>query len=103
MKNNHGFTLIETMVALLILGILGLMASQGLGGAFRVGSPRSREGVSAVASADASTTIVGGVGLEWPQLRRLYGKTVVTDEVLSFAAAALGAEEDNAARWQLAG
>lgn len=36
MKNNHGFTLIETMVALLILGILGLMASQGLGGAFRV-------------------------------------------------------------------
>lgn len=36
MKNNQGFTLIETMVALLILGILGLMASQGLGGAFRV-------------------------------------------------------------------
>lgn len=36
MKNNHGFTLIETMVALLVLGILGLMASQGLGGAFRV-------------------------------------------------------------------
>ncbi len=36
MKNNHGFTLIETMVALLILGVLGLMASQGLGGAFRV-------------------------------------------------------------------
>jgi prepilin-type N-terminal cleavage/methylation domain-containing protein len=36
MKCNQGFTLIETMVALLILGILGLMASQGLGGAFRV-------------------------------------------------------------------
>jgi len=36
MKNNQGFTLIETMVALLILGMLGLMASQGLGGAFRV-------------------------------------------------------------------
>ena len=36
MKNHQGFTLIETMVALLILGILGLMASQGLGGAFRV-------------------------------------------------------------------
>jgi len=36
MKNNHGFTLIETMVALLILGVLGLMATQGLGGAFRV-------------------------------------------------------------------
>jgi prepilin-type N-terminal cleavage/methylation domain-containing protein len=36
MRNNHGFTLIETMVALLILSILGLMASQGLGGAFRV-------------------------------------------------------------------
>ena len=36
MKNDQGFTLIETMVALLILGILGLMASQGLGGAFRV-------------------------------------------------------------------
>ena len=36
MKNNQGFTLIETMVALLILGVLGLMASQGLGGAFRV-------------------------------------------------------------------
>jgi len=36
MKSNQGFTLIETMVALLILGILGLMASQGLGGAFRV-------------------------------------------------------------------
>ena len=36
MKNNQGFTLVETMVALLILGILGLMASQGLGGAFRV-------------------------------------------------------------------
>ena len=36
MKNNQGFTLIETMVALLILGILGLMASQGLGAAFRV-------------------------------------------------------------------
>ena len=36
MKNNHGFTLIETMVALLILGVPGLMATQGLGGAFRV-------------------------------------------------------------------
>ena len=36
MRNHQGFTLIETMVALLILGILGLMASQGLGGAFRV-------------------------------------------------------------------
>ena len=36
MRNNHGFTLIETMAALLVLGILGLMASQGLGGAFRV-------------------------------------------------------------------
>jgi prepilin-type N-terminal cleavage/methylation domain-containing protein len=36
MKNNQGFTLIETMVALLILAILGVMASQGLGGAFRV-------------------------------------------------------------------
>jgi prepilin-type N-terminal cleavage/methylation domain-containing protein len=36
MKKNQGFTLIETMVALLILGILGLMASQGLGSAFRV-------------------------------------------------------------------
>ncbi len=36
MRNNHGFTLIETMIALLILSVLGLMASQGLGGAFRV-------------------------------------------------------------------
>jgi general secretion pathway protein J len=36
MRNNHGFTLIETIAALLVLGILGLMASQGLGGAFRV-------------------------------------------------------------------
>jgi prepilin-type N-terminal cleavage/methylation domain-containing protein len=36
MKKNQGFTLIETMVALLVLGILGLMASQGLGSAFRV-------------------------------------------------------------------
>lgn len=36
MRNNQGFTLIETMVALLILGILGVMATQGLGGAFRV-------------------------------------------------------------------
>lgn len=36
MKNNQGFTLVETMVALLILSVLGLMASQGLGGAFRV-------------------------------------------------------------------
>jgi len=36
MRNNHGFTLIETMAALLVLGILGLMTSQGLGGAFRV-------------------------------------------------------------------
>ena len=36
MRNNHGFTLIETMAALVVLGILGLMASQGLGGAFRV-------------------------------------------------------------------
>ncbi len=36
MRNNQGFSLIETMVALLILGILGVMASQGLDGAFRV-------------------------------------------------------------------
>lgn len=36
MKKNQGFTLIETMAALLILGILGVMASQGLDGAFRV-------------------------------------------------------------------
>jgi len=36
MRNNHGFTLIETMAALVVLAILGLMASQGLGGAFRV-------------------------------------------------------------------
>jgi prepilin-type N-terminal cleavage/methylation domain-containing protein len=36
MKNNQGFTLIETMVALVILGLVALMASQGLSGAFRV-------------------------------------------------------------------
>jgi prepilin-type N-terminal cleavage/methylation domain-containing protein len=36
MRNNHGFTLIETLAALVVLSILGFMASQGLGGAFRV-------------------------------------------------------------------
>jgi prepilin-type N-terminal cleavage/methylation domain-containing protein len=36
MKRNQGFTLIETMVALIILGLIALMASQGLSGAFRV-------------------------------------------------------------------
>ena len=36
MKSNQGFTLIETMVALVILGLVALMASQGLSGAFRV-------------------------------------------------------------------
>ncbi len=36
MKNNQGFTLIETMVALVILSLVALMASQGLSGAFRV-------------------------------------------------------------------
>ncbi len=36
MKNNQGFTLIETMVALVILGLVALMASRGLSGAFRV-------------------------------------------------------------------
>jgi len=36
MKNNQGFTLIETMVALVILGLVALMASKGLSGAFRV-------------------------------------------------------------------
>ncbi len=36
MKSNQGFTLIETMVALLLLSLVALMASQGLSGAFRV-------------------------------------------------------------------
>jgi len=36
MKRTQGFTLIETMVALTILGLVALMASQGLSGAFRV-------------------------------------------------------------------
>ena len=36
MKNNQGFSLIETMVALVILSLVALMASQGLSGAFRV-------------------------------------------------------------------
>lgn len=36
MKNNQGFTLIETMIALVILGIIALMAGQGLSSAFRV-------------------------------------------------------------------
>jgi prepilin-type N-terminal cleavage/methylation domain-containing protein len=36
MKRNQGFTLIETMVALIILGLIALMAGQGLSGAFRV-------------------------------------------------------------------
>jgi hypothetical protein len=36
MKRNQGFTLIETMVALTILGLVALMASQGLSSAFRV-------------------------------------------------------------------
>ena len=36
MKSTQGFTLIETMVALVILGLVALMASQGLSGAFRV-------------------------------------------------------------------
>jgi prepilin-type N-terminal cleavage/methylation domain-containing protein len=36
MKNNLGFTLIETMVALVIIGLIALMASQGLSGAFNV-------------------------------------------------------------------
>ena len=35
MKNSQGFTLIETMIALTILGFVALMASQGLSGAFR--------------------------------------------------------------------
>ena len=36
MKTNQGFTLIETMIALLILGLIALMASQGLSATFRV-------------------------------------------------------------------
>lgn len=36
MKKNQGFTLIETLVALVILGLVALMVSQGLSGAFRV-------------------------------------------------------------------
>ena len=39
----------------------------------------------------------GAHGLEWPLLRRLYGEKVVTDELLSFAAAAPGAEEEDTA------
>ena len=40
----------------------------------------------------------GAFGLEWTQLRRLYGNKVVTDELISFAAAAAsGAGEEDAA------
>ena len=38
----------------------------------------------------------GALGLEWPQLRRLYGEKVATDKLLSFAAAAFGAVEEDA-------
>jgi prepilin-type N-terminal cleavage/methylation domain-containing protein len=36
MKNQPGFTLIETMIALVILGIIALMAEEGLSGSLRV-------------------------------------------------------------------
>jgi prepilin-type N-terminal cleavage/methylation domain-containing protein len=36
MRRNQGFTLIETMVALIILSLIALMASQGLSSAFRI-------------------------------------------------------------------
>jgi prepilin-type N-terminal cleavage/methylation domain-containing protein len=36
MKNQQGFTLVETLVALVILGLIALMAEKGLSSAFRV-------------------------------------------------------------------